>query len=318
MPFGETSCSHYGDVGHSPFPYFLMGILELIFLLLLYIFIKRSRHLASRGFRGASNLLVLPLYHLIIQYILLIGLFVCIVNIFGIYEKSPVIIAIKWFCYRTCAEGVAVLFMHNGVGFKALRNSMIVGSTWGLFSSVFPLLVYLSLGFDSYAVFVLILGACLLLFYTTVWLAPTSLIHRRPALIGYARFYTCFISCFIIVIVLLMDEEGWVDCISELCLLIIDLVQPFIIFHALQIDSMYWQGLYAPDDNIDSNGNTQPRKWYSFFQSGPSAYKSSINAPLLGIWDLGRETIGMVTDSIAMLERKVVPVIPFGTINGEK
>jgi hypothetical protein len=39
--------------------------------------------------------------------------------------------------------------------------------------------------------------------------------------------------------------------------------------------------------------------------------KTSVNSPLVGMWDIGNVTIGAVTDTICHLERKVVPIIPF-------
>lgn len=40
----------------------------------------------------------------------------------------------------------------------------------------------------------------------------------------------------------------------------------------------------------------------------------NLNQPLLGVWELGRETIGVVGDTIADLEQRTVPIIPFGVL----
>lgn len=108
----------------------------------------------------------------------------------------------------------------------------------------------------------------------------------------YARFYICLITVLIIVMLLLLkldNNNTHLICISEIVLLLLDLIQPFVMFRALQQDSLYWQGLYDRTPN-------------------------AINSPLLGIWDLGRETIGMVTESITDLEQKIVKIIPYGAI----
>lgn len=41
---------------------------------------------------------------------------------------------------------------------------------------------------------------------------------------------------------------------------------------------------------------------------------TNLNEPLLGIWDMNREAVNMVTQSVFHLERKVVPIIPFSQL----
>jgi len=291
MTFAAHNCVNTTTVGDTPMPYFVVGIIELFFLILLYGIIKRSRYLASKGVRLAANLLVLPIYQSILEYILFVGALVCIINIFNIHPTNVYIVCVKWFLYRTVAEGLAVNFMHNGVGSRALWNSVLAGVSWGVVSSVLPTVVFVMLGFQSYAILVIVLSVLLLVFYVVNWLCPRRYLHRRPAMEAYSRFYTVTVSCLIVVMCLLvLDGDGSSACFAEMVLLVLDLVQPFVMFYALQDDSLYWQGLYDRDPD-------------------------GINSPLMGIWDLGRETIGLVTDSIATLEKKVVHVIPFGTIS---
>eukprot|EP00602_Paraphysomonas_sp_CaronLab_P012635 CAMPEP_0185041654 /NCGR_PEP_ID=MMETSP1103-20130426/41239_1 /TAXON_ID=36769 /ORGANISM="Paraphysomonas bandaiensis, Strain Caron Lab Isolate" /LENGTH=523 /DNA_ID=CAMNT_0027581487 /DNA_START=769 /DNA_END=2340 /DNA_ORIENTATION=+ len=63
----------------------------------------------------------------------------------------------------------------------------------------------------------------------------------------------------------------------------------------MQKDSQFWQGLYSPG-GVDTTS------------------VSNLNQPLLGMWELGRETIGVVAESLASLESHVVPVIPFAVL----
>jgi len=43
--------------------------------------------------------------------------------------------------------------------------------------------------------------------------------------------------------------------------------------------------------------------------------RTNLNAPMLGMWDMNdRNTVKMVTESIAHLERKVVYIIPFSQL----
>lgn len=291
MTFEGYNCANSSKVGETPLAYFAVGIIELCFLLLLYGMIKRSRNLASRGVRLAANLLVLPIYQNVLEYILFVGALVCVINIFNIHPTNIYVVCGKWFLYRTVAEGLAVFLMHNGVGSRALYNSLLAGVSWGALSSVLPTIVFVFGGFQNYAIVVIVMSVLLLIFYIVNWLSPRRYLHRRPAMRTYAQFYTLTLICLIVVMLLLvLNPSRPGSCYAEMVLLFLDLLQPFVMFYALQEDSLYWQGLYGQDPN-------------------------GLNSPLLGIWDLGRETIGLVTDSIATLEKKVVTVIPFGTIS---
>lgn len=117
----DGKCVNHATIGETPLPYFIVGILELCLLLLLYFMIRRTESLAARGVKLAADLLVLPVYQIFLIYVLLVGAVVCVINIFNIYPTNIYIICVKWFLYRTCAEGLAINLMHNGVGPKSMR-----------------------------------------------------------------------------------------------------------------------------------------------------------------------------------------------------
>lgn len=48
--------------------------------------------------------------------------------------------------------------------------------------------------------------------------------------------------------------------------------------------------------------------------ASPETVSSNLNEPLLGVHELGRETIGVVGESITVLEAQTVPIIPFGVL----
>jgi len=105
-------------------------------------------------------------------------------------------------------------------------------------------------------------------------------LSRRPALLPYARFYFIFLClCFClfyvhyslnlslraVTITSIVDLVGVknADCLNLITVLVLDLVQPFVIFRALQLDSQYWQGLYQSD----------------------------LNEEVMGLWDVNREVV---------------------------
>jgi serine/threonine protein kinase len=48
---------------------------------------------------------------------------------------------------------------------------------------------------------------------------------------------------------------------------------------------------------------------------GTQPARSNLNEVLLGVWDFGRDTMDTLAESITCLEKKVVPIIPFGMIS---
>lgn len=175
-------------------------------------------------------------------YILVVGTTVCIINIVGLYPRSIYVIGLKWFLYRSCAEGLAVFFLHNGVGYKAVSNSLTFGLLWGLCSAVVPLIIYAEFDDTAFAVVLLALSSFLLVFYLCAWFLPQKYLHRRPALIDYSKFYVGALISFILIMLLILFDFHPGSCAVEIVLAVLDLIQPFVIFRALIADSRFWQG----------------------------------------------------------------------------
>ena len=78
------------------------------------------------------------------------------------------------------------------------------------------------------------------------------------------------ISIIILILGLLLlyyQHKAGVACIAESIFAMWDLFIPLIVFRTLVQDSQFWQGLYTQT-------------------------KSNLNEPLLGMWEMGRDTIG--------------------------
>lgn len=245
MVLGRPDCSDSRRIGWAPLPYFVMGVFEFVGLVTLYAILKRSRHLASRGDKGASKLLVLPIYHLVVYYILVVGTVVCVINTIGIYPGSIYVVGIKWFLNRTSSEALALFLLHNGVGNKAITNSIFGGFSWGAISTVVPFVLFAAFGEAAFVISLLCFASALFLFYVACWLLPPKYFHRRPAMSHYARFYVVAIGIFIAVLIILVsDSFDSRSCGLEGILAFLDLVQPFIVFRALMEDSKFWQGVH--------------------------------------------------------------------------
>ena len=85
------------------------------------------------------------------------------------------------------------------------------------------------------------------------------------------------------------EHNNSAQCSIEMVFSINEFVQLIVILIAFSQDSSFWQGLYTNDS-------------------------SNLNQPLLGVWDMNRQTVQMVTESIMELEQKVVTIIPFSKL----
>lgn len=268
-----------------------LGGLELIALVALFVHVKRNRYLASLGSRKASMVLVLPIYHYVFNYTVIAGILVAIDNILSMFYGFLLLFWIKYFLYRMCAEALSFFLMHNGVGESALKRSIRISLLLTLSFLGIQIVLFYLFGYEGFLLVAISQFTVIIIAYSLLWLAPVNLIHRRPAAIRYARYYT--ITCVLLFVALcLIAFDKSSTCGAQLTLCAIDIIQPFIILRALSEDSKFWQGLVTTDD------------------------ESSLNQPLIGVWDqFGRNTVTIIVDTINVLEREVVPIIPFGMIN---
>jgi hypothetical protein len=248
--------------------------------------------------------LVLPLYTVPMSYVLVVGSTVGFANLLGVFSTSQPVATAKWFLYRIVTDGLAVFLMHNGIGVRALRNALGAGLFVAFMSAYVPLSIYYAVSEDAYFVSVLVFLSLLVLVYLFLFLAPPWVIHRRPALLRLAACNAALCGLFLVSHALVV--AGAVG--SEGCAVVVPaavcwFIQPLVLLQALREDSLFWQGLYqgrgrgkasSPDNPLLHPTNT------------------TLNAPLLGIWEIGRATLDLVAGSINRLEEKVVPVIPCG------
>ena len=221
-----------------------IGVFQLISLGGLYIYIKINRKLASNGDKNATMNLVLPIYYLVFNYTLLAGTLVATDNVLNILYGNIYVhmFSAKYFLYRWVAEGLAFFLMHNGVGERAFKRSLLLSFLWSILSTSIQLIVFSSVDSVEFYFTGLIMFIILLIFYLLLWLSPSSFLHRRPAAIKYARFYvfTIILTMVALLLVLLAKTS---TCGPLLMLAILDYLQPFLVLRALISDSKFWQGI---------------------------------------------------------------------------
>ena len=290
----DQACVSFDIIGTSPLPYMLSGVLSIVGLCGIAFKLWYLENTARLGSKSIN--LILPIYTIPVAYVVVVGITVGFTNIMGMYSTSIAIAAAKWLLFRVAADGLAIFLLHNGIGLRALQRSLLLGTLWAVFSASVPLLLYFSLSIEAYSKTAIAFLSLLVAAYAALYLAPTTWIHRRPAMSRLALWNTIICLAFLITHLLLLRGVSTGSCLIECLASACWLVQPFIILQALRQDSLFWQGLYVPRATGAWGGGTA----------------ATLNQPLLGIWDIGRTTMDLVLDSLASLEKRVVPIIPFG------
>lgn len=279
-------------VGLAPLPYFILGSVEVVYNIILFIIVTKRNFFASKQY--SSNLsFILPVYLTMVYFIVLVGFLVGFHRMFGVRPTNVFVSLLKWFVLRGCTESLSLFFQQAGIGIRSIRDSLWRGFVWTIANTALICSVYIVTGFSS-----LFLGMCLVvlvelqLYYLVMWLAPVNLIHRRPVLFTFS-----WLNCLVLLLQLLAvlvslsfhrtDDN---ECAVELFFSMSEFVQLIVVLIAFLQDSLFWQGIYE--------------------------YKgANLNEPLIGIWDLNsRSAVKMVTDSIVHLEKKVVTILPFSKL----
>lgn len=240
----SDTCSNGISILSAPIVYFISGFLVFIVQIYLLGILKRYRYLASRhGDKQASKNLILPIYYSGVIYLVILGILVGLDDMFIFYSQYVEIICLKWGLYRLISESLAIFLTHNGIGIRSLYNSLLIGSTWAILSTVVPMLVFEFYGWNKYLIISSVFILLLALFYGIMWLAPQDYIHRRPALVTYSRFFCIGLLVFAFAhYLLLFRKDLQLSCLIEIILAFSDLFQPLLIYYAMYQDSRFWQG----------------------------------------------------------------------------
>jgi hypothetical protein len=252
----SDACSREVSIFGTPLIYFISGFLVLTIQVLLIALLKRSRHLASRGDKQASYVLVIPIYYISVIYLVILGIAVGIDDMFGFQDRQVEIVALKWGLYRLSSESLAVFLMHNAVGARPVMRSLIAGSIWAAISTIVPMLLFIFGGWHPYLIGATVLILILDVFYLVMWLAPEDMVHRRPALKLFSKFFSFGLTLFAAAHLLLYFRDDLrLPCLIEAIIVFADLLQPLVIYYVMHQDSQFWQGEYisnwhrSPSDN---------------------------------------------------------------------
>lgn len=261
---------------------------QIIVVSIVYCFLTNDKYFMR--LLGLNNeVIVLPVYNNAIFWTTVCAIGLGIIRLASYPQNSELFYCIKWFVNRFLTDGLAIFLMHNGVGMTAVEFSAVTAFVWASLSAMIPYLIYLHYGMDSFYCAQIIVLSIMGVFYLMNWLAPAANLHRRPALILMSRYYSFVFSLMLSATLILLFQGDHSGCAVNVLLGLGELMMPLLIFRTIYHDSLFWQGLFVRGT-------------------------ANLNEPLLGMWDMGRDTMDIVAQSISDLEQEIVPIIPFGML----
>lgn len=295
----SSHCIHEAFVGYAPISYFIIGVSEFIVYFSVLLMLM-NRNSFKSFFELTHMTLILPIYLNVVYVIVVFGILSSINHLVGLYPTNLLSNAFLWYIIRSFSEALSIFLTFSGIGWVSIRNSILCGFIWDGLNILVILLVASTfndgLSFDST---VLAVAMMLTVYYTAMMIAPYKYLHRRPAGKRFAQLsllvlgsqFAAIAYTFLSSPSISSDRDvSDFSCYAEITFVVTEPIQLAIMMYTFVLDSLFWQGLY-------------------------SDAATNLNQPLLGLWDMNdQNTLKMVTDSIADLERKVVPILPFSRL----
>jgi len=248
------------SVGHLGFVGIAVGSLYLLMSMLTIAFIK-SQETTDRSIVGMelnrsntgreTRSRIFPVFVRVLWLSALIGLVsagIVTAVPFNVVGGNSIITSVLFSSMKAVQhaviEGIAFLLMQKGCGDRAASTALWLTLRWALFILVLRFFIYWKQG-DVGDALELFMDMVILVFYLSLWLCPSRLLFRRPAVFLYARFWVYFRFAAIVVKVLFFfnDTQNAAACgyyVSTLVLFA--LLQPLVSYWTLSQDSDWWQG----------------------------------------------------------------------------
>lgn len=239
MLLDRTHCNSNIVIGIAPIIDFVAGACELFLLATMLI------SLNFIPWQKSGVTLIAPIYFVVMVYAMALALVIGISGVLGLSFEFVEADFVKWVLFRSVSEGLAIFYLHNGIGLRALKHSIGGGIFWSLVSGGMPVVIYYMSDDRDLLGFLIttILFLCtLLVFYFVAWIAPRKLLHRRPALINYALMNMVTLVFFIFALSSLIVNNASSSCGVEIMITLFYDLQPFIILYSIRQDSLFWQG----------------------------------------------------------------------------
>jgi hypothetical protein len=239
----QAQCAGELMIGYSPISYFVLGCIEVVVCTFVASVIVKRNFLPSVHQATRLNFL-LPVYLTIVMFLVVLGTLMGVDRIVGIDPTNIFLTVGRWFILRACTEGLSIFFRHAGIGFDAVKQSILLGTLWSMIDALVLLSALLLGGFDVFAYLSVVIAVVLILYYGVMWLSPYDLVHRRPAAAPFALLNILILVAQLCGIISYLggDQQSNSNCAVELLFSITEFVQIAVMLYAFLLDSMFWQG----------------------------------------------------------------------------
>lgn len=160
--------------------------------------------------------------------------------------------AFNTFAFHFVLDGIAIFFCMEGIGVSSLRRAALLAGIWSLFLAVGNGLATTTImwapdGDLEYGNLLQnIFSVINEIFYLLLIFLPFRVLRRRPAVIFYATAWAIYLPLLTLVTNLMYFGYDAAFCAyAGVSWVAWGVAKPLVLYRTLQIDSLYWQGLYT-------------------------------------------------------------------------
>ncbi len=248
-----------------------------VLVVLLYMYHRKrlatssSTYASSAASSAAATTLIFPFYYSLFFATAFVDVLTVVLSLSFGGQLPPAMAALCWALSRLITEGLAIFLLHHGVDLATIQYSFTYAVMWALVSFIAWYCVPILREDEQTNVVGDVLALVYLtppfLAYVLLAFAPMKHLPRRPAVLPIALLMSAVFATLVIREALLVGQSF----LPGPCVLwtawslLLWACFPFVVYHALVIDSQWWQGLYH-----------DPRGW-----------AGNLNTPLLDVWGEG-------------------------------
>ena len=222
---------------------------------------RSSRLMKSEAYLNGNTVrgLVLPLYSEYLLYLLGIMFVFGIMDLANFRRGEHNIVELITIPFQMTLEqclytSLAIFLTKYGAGIASIHEALRIGICWGIFTGfLFFLIIGTTMDYANvfripssvvrsniaFSIFMVYISL-LMIFYGILSFAPIDYIYRRPACFFYAKFNLLYNAYVALVCIILKCglQQVYFSCSAGLILLLFSaILQPFVIFRTLQLDS---------------------------------------------------------------------------------
>lgn len=244
LPDKHQECSEEEYLGFAPASYFIIGIIEITFSILLTSLIFKRNCIPKFNHQTVFTY-ILPIYLSIVISLMFITFLMGVDSILGFLITSKYLLIGKWFILRGLSESLSIFFMHPGIGIYSARRSLLAGFLWSFIHSVIGVLFYIFGGLNHLVLVAICALVELFVFYLTVFFSPIRWLSRRPAIYSFSIFNLLIITYQLISasVYITGEDSSLNSCSIEICFTLTEFFIIINLINAFIQDSKFWQGI---------------------------------------------------------------------------